>query len=111
MHVSKLLVKKIIPAFERAHSPGYQALIMVDNSQGHSAYSVDALLTSQMNLHPGGKQARLRNTWYFRHGQHIKQEMNFPHNHPEFPNMLKGIRQVLIERGLWSEGLRMSATS
>jgi hypothetical protein len=111
MHVSKQLVEKIIPAFERAHGPGYQALIMVDNSQGHSAYSVDALLTSRMNLRPGGKQARLRNTWYFRHGQHIEQEMNFPHNHPEFPNMPKGMRQVLIERGLWSEGLRMSCKS
>ena len=30
---------------------------MVDNSQGHSAYAVDALLTSQMNLRPGSKQA------------------------------------------------------
>jgi hypothetical protein len=38
--------EKIIPAFERAHGPGYQALIMVDNSQGHSAYSADALLVS-----------------------------------------------------------------
>ncbi|KIM81105.1 hypothetical protein PILCRDRAFT_89356 [Piloderma croceum F 1598] len=28
----KQLVEKIIPAFERAHGPGYQALIMVDNS-------------------------------------------------------------------------------
>ena len=50
--------EKIIPAFERAHGAGYQALIMVDNSQGHSAYSEDALLVLQMkNVHPGGKQA------------------------------------------------------
>jgi hypothetical protein len=54
------LVEKIIVAFERVHaSPGYQALFMVDNSQGHLAYSVNALLTSQMNLCPGGKQAKL----------------------------------------------------
>ena len=51
------LREKIIPAFERAYSPGHQVLIMVDNSQGHSAYAVDALLTSRMNLRPGGKQA------------------------------------------------------
>jgi hypothetical protein len=51
------LTKKIIPAFENVHGPGYQALIMVDNSQGHSAYAVDALLVSQMNMKPGGKQA------------------------------------------------------
>jgi hypothetical protein len=49
--------EKIIPAFEKAHGPGHQALIMVDNSQGHSAYAEDALLVSQMNVNPGGKQA------------------------------------------------------
>ena len=32
------LCEKVIPAFKKAHSPRYQALIMVDNSQGHSAY-------------------------------------------------------------------------
>lgn len=47
------LKDKIIPAFERAHGPGYQALIMVDNSQGHSAWPEDALLVSNMNLNPG----------------------------------------------------------
>ena len=61
-----------------------------------------------MNLRPGGKQAKLRNGWYFKDGQQVEQEMNFPHNHPQFPNMPKGMRQVLVERGLWSEGLRMS---
>jgi hypothetical protein len=54
------LKEKIIPAFKEAHGPGYQTLIMVDNSQGHAAYSVDALLTSWINLRPGGKQAKLR---------------------------------------------------
>jgi hypothetical protein len=58
-NLSLQLVEKIIPTFERAHGPGFQALFMVDNSQGHSAYAVDALLTSRMNLRPGGKQARL----------------------------------------------------
>src|SRR5882762_4494847 len=40
---------KIIPKFERLHGPEYQALIMVDNSQGHAAYPADALLVSKMN--------------------------------------------------------------
>jgi len=31
------LCEKIIPAFEAVHGAGYQALIMVDNSQGHCA--------------------------------------------------------------------------
>ncbi|KAF7309325.1 hypothetical protein MIND_00302800 [Mycena indigotica] len=60
----KQLKEKIIPAFEAAHGPGYQALFMIDNSQGHSAYSEDALLAQRMNLNPGGKQARLRDGWY-----------------------------------------------
>jgi hypothetical protein len=58
------LVDKIIPAFKELHGPEYQALIMVDNSQGHSAYSTDALLVSRMNMRPGGKQARLRDGWF-----------------------------------------------
>jgi hypothetical protein len=62
-HLSQL-EERIIPAFECAHGPSSQALIMVDNSQGHSAYSLDALLTSRMNMKPGGKQAMMRNGWH-----------------------------------------------
>jgi hypothetical protein len=32
---------------------------MVDNSQGHSAYAADALVVSQMNMKPGGKQTHM----------------------------------------------------
>jgi len=46
------LHEKIIPAFKKAHGPGYQALIMVNHSQGHSAYVEDALLISHMNINP-----------------------------------------------------------
>lgn len=80
---------------------------MVDNSQGHSAYAGDALLTSRMNLRPGGKQARMRSGWFMRDGEKITQEMIFPSNDPEYPDQPKGMRQVLIERGLWSNNLRM----
>jgi hypothetical protein len=101
------LQEKIILAFERAHGPEYQVLIMVDNSQGHSAYAIDALLTSQMNLRPGGKQARLRDGWYERSGEKIIQSMIFPPDHPVFPNQAKGMKAVLEERGLWIEGILM----
>jgi hypothetical protein len=40
------LEKKIIPAFANAHGPGYQAVFLIDNSQGHSAYATDALIAS-----------------------------------------------------------------
>lgn len=100
------LIEKIIPAFERAHGAGYQMLLMVDHSQGHSAYAVDALLVSRMNLRPAGKsQARMRNGWYIRNGVRVEQPMVFPADHPEFPNEAKGMKQVLMERGLWREGL------
>jgi hypothetical protein len=101
------LQEKIIPAFEQAHGPEYQALIMVDNSQGHSAYAIDALLTSRMNLRPGGKQARLRDGWYERSGEKIIQSMIFPPDHLVFPNQAKGMKAVLEEHGLWIEGILM----
>ncbi|EIW56251.1 uncharacterized protein TRAVEDRAFT_22553 [Trametes versicolor FP-101664 SS1] len=104
----KQLQEKIIPAFEAAHGPGYQALIMVDNSQGHSAYSADALLTSRMNLRPGGKQARMRDGQYTdASGVEHVQSMVFPADHPEFPDKPKGMKQVLEERGLWRKGMLM----
>ena len=60
----KQLQKKIIPAFEAAHSARHQAVIMVDNSQGHLAYKEDALVILCMNVNPGGKQARMHDTWF-----------------------------------------------
>jgi hypothetical protein len=80
---------------------------MVDNSQGHSAYAEDVLLTSRMNLCPGGKQARLRNGWFMQDGQKINQPMFFPCSHPDFPDQPKGIKQVLIEHNLWRNNLVM----
>lgn len=84
-----------------------QALFLIDNSQGHSAYLTDALLTSRMNLRPGGKQAIMRDSWFSRNGEKVVQAMVFPHNHPECPGQAKGMRQVLLERGLWNDRLRM----
>lgn len=80
---------------------------MVDNSQGHSAYAEDALLTSRMNLRPGGKQASLRDGWYMQNRCKVSQPMNFPPDHSEHPGQPKGMKQVLIERGLWRENLVM----
>ncbi|KAF8055963.1 hypothetical protein FPV67DRAFT_1384425, partial [Lyophyllum atratum] len=100
------LTEKIIPAFERVHGPGYQALFMVDNSQGHSAYSADALVANRMNVNPGGKQPCLRNGWYEYNGQRFPQEMVFPADHPTFPNLPKGLRQILTERGINTQGIR-----
>ena len=102
------LIDKIIPAFERLHGPGFQALFLVDNSQGHCAYPLDTLLTSRMNFRPGGKQARLRDGWFLDSaGSVVVQKMIFLHDHPDFPDQPKGMKQVLIERGLWDNKLKM----
>jgi len=79
----------------------------VDNSQGHCAYAEDALLVSRMNFRPGGKQARLRDGWFNNGSTKIIQKMIFPPDHPEFPNQPKGMKQVLVERGLWENRLHM----
>ncbi|KAJ3728200.1 hypothetical protein DFJ43DRAFT_1001247 [Lentinula guzmanii] len=88
----KQLTEKIIPTFERLHGKNFQAVFLIDNSQGHSAYAVDALLVSRMNFNSGGKQARMRNGWYEKDGEHITQSMNFPPNHPHHPNEPKGMK-------------------
>jgi hypothetical protein len=99
---------KIIPKFERLHGPEYQALIMVDNSQGHAAYPADALLVSKMNFNPGGAQSRLRDGWFINpEGERIVQPMIFPEQHPKYPGQPKRMKQVLIEQGLFQANLKM----
>ncbi|KAK0431624.1 hypothetical protein EV421DRAFT_1893326 [Armillaria borealis] len=82
----KQLFEKIIPAFERLHGPEYQALIMVDNSQGHSTYAKDALLAYWMNWRPSGKQASMRDGWFMMEDVQVVQKMTFPATHAKFPN-------------------------
>ncbi len=96
-----------MPAFKAKHGDGYIAAILVDHSQGHSAYAEDALRATHMNLRPGGKQARMRNGWYKRNGETIIQPMIFPPDHPTYPDQPKGMQHVLQERGLWRSGLLM----
>ena len=99
------LKEKIIPTFEKLHGPGYQALFLIDNSQGHSAYVEDALLVSKMNLNPGKKHPEpMRDGWYYQNGQKVVQSMfsDAQHKQP------KGIKLVLTECGLWpKKGLHL----
>lgn len=82
-------------------------ILLIDNSQGHSAYAEDALLASRMNMHPGGKQATMRDGWYIKDGQRVTQAMNFPSDHPSHPLSPKGMKVVLQERGLWRARMLM----
>ncbi len=102
------LKEKIIPEFERLHGPDYQALIMVDNSQGHGIYAPNALLTRDMNFNPGGSQPKLRDGWFINGlGERVVQHMVFSADHPTFPDKPKGMKHVLIERGLFRTKLKM----
>jgi len=89
------LKEKIIPAFEKAHGPEYQALFMVDNSQGHSAYPADALLVQQMNLGPGGKKPCMQNDWFMRGGEKVSHSMVMPSTDSGSPQP-KGIQIVML---------------
>ena len=71
--------ERIIPAFEEVVGPGYQALIIVNNSQGHSAYAKDALVATHIN--PSGKP-EMHDTWFIWDGQKITQTMVYPPLHP-----------------------------
>ena len=99
------LKNKIIPAFEKAHGAGYQALFFIDNSQGHSAYAEDALIATHMNVNPGGKQPLMRRGGFYLNEQKYMQDMVFGNDHPSYPNSAKGIKQFLQERELYCPDL------
>ncbi|KAL1747152.1 hypothetical protein HDZ31DRAFT_80640 [Schizophyllum fasciatum] len=82
------LEEHLFKAFEEAHGPGYIAVILVDNSQGHSTYAADA---SRMNLHPSGKQACMHDGWFMRDGTKVRQSMVFPLDHQQHPDQPKGM--------------------
>ncbi|KAF7325461.1 hypothetical protein MKEN_00394400 [Mycena kentingensis (nom. inval.)] len=109
----KQVQEKFIPAFEQRH-PGAVAVLLVDNSQGRSAYPKDALRASQMNFRAGGAQPKMRDGWYLdADGRKHTQPMVFPENDPR-PTLRgkpKGMQQVLKERGLWRRGLLMKCSS
>ena len=83
--------------------PQYNAVWAFDNSCNHSCFARDALRVEKMNLSPGGKQALMRDTFF--NGQ--RQVMVFSLDHPveELRGKAKWMNQLLLERGLWKDGL------
>ena len=83
--------------------PGCEGLYAFDNASNHCAYAPDALIATKMNLGPGGKQPVLRDGWD--HVQNLPHSMVFSQDYPDprLRGQPKGIRQVLVERGLWQD--------
>ena len=100
---------KFLPCIEKAlfilhfKYPKLQFAVVVDRSSVHERFADDALRAGRMNVNPGGKQPRLRST-FFRSvdGKITPQSMVFPEDHAEFPNYPKGLWHVCLERGLVS---------
>ena len=95
-HLINQVETKAIPIFE-AIFPNCIGLFAFDNSSNHAAFKSDALVASKMNLKPGGKQPKMKDTVFGSNNQ--RQSMVNENGEP------KGMKQVLIERGLWEEGL------
>jgi len=103
-HVLKQVQEEALVAFAELH-PGATALFTFDQSTNHAAFAADTLRSSNMNLHPGGAQALLRE------GKLLDgraQSMVFEAG-TELAGVAKGIKQVLLERGIdvAVHGLRM----
>jgi hypothetical protein len=83
--------------------PGARGLCIFGNSITHGAYAADALVAvvSKMNLNSGGKVPLMRANMFVdaSSGAEITQAMVNDEGIP------KGLKQVLLERGLWIEKL------
>jgi len=89
-HMTRQLAK-VITIFESQH-PNKTGPFCFDQSSNHSAFAEDALLATNMNLNPGGKQHKLKDGWFMKDGQKIEQKM------VNSEGEAKGIKLVLIER-------------
>ena len=85
--------------------PNFRGLFAFDNASSHCAYAEDALIAERMNFGPGGKQPWMRDGFYVKHDRRRPQRMSFSalHENPNLANAPKGLKQVLVERGLWRE--------
>ena len=97
------VARVVIPIFNYVF-PDCEVFFAFDlNASNHCAFTPDALVAAKMNLMPGGKQPLLRNGWDY--SSNRPQSMVFGDDHPDVKlrGKAKGIRQVLLERGLWRE--------
>ena len=71
-------------------------VFLFDQSSGHTAYDSDSLQVARMNVNPGGGQPAMRDTTYNGRVYKLVDSNGVP----------KGMRQVLIERGVDVRGMK-----
>ena len=103
------VLDKAIPVFEKEYGKDCKACFLFDNSPNHGVFAEDALIAEKMNLKFGGKQPLMRDGWYEVDTDlgvvRVPQRMWFQDSDGKVT--AKGIKQVLMERGIWREGLKL----
>ena len=103
------VLNKAIPVFEKEYGKECKACFLFDNSSNHGVFAEDALVAERMNLNSGGKQPLMRDGWYESSADfgsvRVPQKMWFEDNDGKV--IAKGLKQVLMERGIWREELRL----
>ena len=93
-------VKVAATTTEQKHPPDRYSIIWIfEQSSGHCAYAENALNVPRINVRPGGKQPTMRNT--------INPLTGHPQSLVDNSGIPKGMRQILRERGVNVEGMRV----
>ena len=87
-------VAKTIDIFERVH-PDATGIFLFDNAPSHRKVADDALNADRMNVGPGGKQPKMRDTVWGGQIQKLVDDEGIP----------KGMKIVLQERGVDTTGM------
>ncbi len=108
-------VRNTVAIFKYTH-PNCVGVFVFDRSSAHEGFAEDALNVNAMNLNPGGKQKKMRNTVIPLNNpdpapgdedtRGTVQQMCFPEDHedPQLRGQPKGIKAVLTERkSVWDK--------